>query len=300
MSQKARFLPWFLLILLALIWGSSFILMKKGLEAFTAVQIAALRVTIAGLCLLPFVPVYLKRVKRQDWIPLFVVGFVGNLVPAFLFAQAETVISSAVAGILNSISPLFILLISWMVYGNRFSMSKVFGVIIGFAGAVIMITAGSQGLDFSQNVLYSLLVVLAAFCYAVSANVMKEYLYESHPVQITTFSLGMVGIIGLSWLLIGGGFLPVMEIHPLAWSSFGFIALLGSLGTAFAVILFYRMIQLTDIVFASSVTYLIPIVALAWGLIFGEHLTPMHGVGMMVIFFGVYWVRKKDPVVEKG
>ncbi|MCB9231611.1 MAG: DMT family transporter [Bacteroidia bacterium] len=293
MSKDQRLLPFAILVLLALIWGSSFILMKKGLEAFDPIQLAMARLSIAAIVFLPFLISYLRNVPRKKLVILFLSGLFGNGLPAYLFAKAETVIDSAVAGILNVLSPLAILIIGAVFFGAKFSRGKISGVLLGLVGAVILILARAGDVDFIENAQYSLLVVVATLCYSISSNLIAYKLKELSPVMITTFSLSMLGFPSMIYLFAATDFMSVMQTHPDAWSSLGFIAVLGALGTAVAVVIFTKLLQLTDAVFASSVTYLIPIVALAWGLYRHEQIVPLQIAGMVVILSGVYLVNRK-------
>lgn len=294
-NKKA--LSWILLLVLALVWGSSFILMKKGLIAFNSVQMAALRVAIAGLVLTPFLIMRFRRsgVSNKQLLLFFLIGLTGNAIPAFLFAEAETVIPSGVAGVLNSLAPLFILGVAWLFYKQRFPLINFIGVLIGISGAVILMTAGADlGSDWQDGHLgYSLLIVLAAVNYAISANLIKHHFTNFSPVLLTSAALCSVGYPALVYLIIDGTVFDTLQANPEpAWTALGYIAILAAVGTALAVILFNRMLQISSLAFASSVTYLIPIVAVLWGVLDGEKLLWEQGVGFAVVLSGVYLVNR--------
>lgn len=292
MFSSPKFLAWFLLILLSFIWGSSFILMKLGLVAFNPLQMASLRLSIAGLCMAPFVFSQFKDIPKKKYLVLIMSGVLGNGIPAYLFAIAETQIGSAEAGILNSLAPLFILLTGWIAFNAKFSWIQTLGVSIGLGGAFLMVLAGEGGIDLSKNAGYSLLIVLATILYALNTNLIKYYLQEVKPVGITSFSLVFLGIPASLYLLFGTNFGEVLTTHPHGWASFAYVAILAAVGTAFALSLFVRLLQLTSPVFSGMVTYLIPIVAVAWGLYFGETLNWMHFTGLGIIISAVYLVRQ--------
>ena len=280
------------LILLAIIWGSSFILMKRGLEVYSYTQVAALRLLIAAISLFPFVFIALKKVKRKQWLPLFISGVIGNGFPAFLFTKAQTQLDSGFTGILNSLTPLFTLLLGVFFFASKPNRTNKIGIFIGLVGAVYLSLANLQT-DIIINS-YVFYVVLATLFYAISINVIKRYLNE----------LDAIHICALAFLFIG----PPMAIYIfntdfiyLAQSTAGFEALiyiiiLAVIGTSFAVALFNHLLKQSSAIFASSVTYLIPIVAIAWGIFDGEHILQQHLIGTAIILAGVYLVNKKNTI----
>lgn len=284
---------WGLLIFLSVLWGSSFFLMKTGLLGLSPLQIAGLRLTVAALCLLPWAIAGLRKMDKKLIPIFFLTGLTGNLIPAFLFPKAEEVVPSAVAGILNALSPVWILVIALIIFQKKFAIHRIVGIAIGLGGAVLLVLAGKEGIDFTRNVQFSLLIVLATFCYGISANLISEYFSKSNPVTVTAFSLASVGIPAGIWLFTAGGFVETVSAPTFPWISFWSIFALGSLGTAFALVLFTRLLQLTDVVFSSSVTYLIPIVALVWGIIDGESIHWMQFLGLGIVISGVYLVNRK-------
>lgn len=276
---------------LSLIWGTSFILIKKGLEGFSPTQVACLRLSISALAFVPMFILYRKRMDWSKWPYLVIVGLTGSGIPAFLFSNAQVHISSAMAGILNSLTPLFTFLLGVLFFNVRFGMSKLAGVFLGLAGAVLLILLGNEG-GLSGKTAYGLLIVLAAVCYATSTNVIGKHLREMSSILISSASFGIIGIPLMIYLLGATDFLHRMAESPQAWESLGFIVILSLVGTVAATAIFFRLIQETSPVFSSTVAYLMPLVALIWGLLDGEALNWLHLGGMALILSGVYLSRR--------
>lgn len=292
MRTSPRFLTLGILLGLALIWGSSFILIDRGLVAFSPIQIAALRMTIAGITLLPFAWQALRQVDRRAWPYIVLIGIVGNAVPAFLFPLAETVITPATAGILNTLSPVFALVLGLLFFGFRFSRYKIAGVLISFGGALLLVLSGAKEIDLTRRLSYSALIVLATVGYGLSVNLIKKYLQDIPALHISTLAL-------LSMALPYGLYLTTSNVgtllatHPHAWASLGYIAILAAIGTSLALILFNRLVQLTDTMVSASVTYLIPIVAVGWDLLAGHPVYMGQLTGMIIILAGVWLVNQR-------
>jgi len=164
---------WLILSVLALIWGSSFIFMKRGLESFTDMQVAAFRIFISFIFLLPFAIQRLRKLKKRHIKSLLLVGFVGNGIPAFLFTKAQTQVSSSLAGMLNSMVPLFALVIGYIFYRVHAKNQNIFGVFLGLIGASGLVLVNSSA-TFSTEGFYPLFIVLATICYAFSVNEIKQ------------------------------------------------------------------------------------------------------------------------------
>jgi drug/metabolite transporter (DMT)-like permease len=291
-TPQRPLLAWILLIVLSIIWGSSFILMFMGLKGFDAVQLALIRMSVAAICLSPFAVLYRKQVTLKELGMLFIIGLTGNGIPAYLFAQSETQLPSAVVGVLNSMSPIFTLIIGFLFFQLRFPVLNGVGVLIGFVGAAILAMSGSDPDQMQGNLSYSLLVVAATLCYGISTNLIKKHFTHRHPIFVATMALSSVGWPCLILLLAFTDFTQTVQ-KPGAPEALAYIAILGAVGTAFGVALFNRLLQISTIIFATSVTYTIPIVALVWGIFFHEELTPMHGVGFLVILLGVWLANRK-------
>jgi len=284
---KKQTLVWVLLILLALIWGSSFILIKRGLLALTPGAVGALRIVAAGLVLSPLAWRQHHRLHRRHWFWVFVVGFMGSFIPAFLFAVAETGLDSALAGVLNALTPLFAVVVGALFFSRRFTRSTIFGLTIGFAGTLLLITAGGQGLLGNLN-RYALYVIAATVCYGFNVNIIKYKLADLGAVALTSWSMLLVLPVAAIYLFFFTPFGQDVTSHPQGWAAFGYIVLLGIMSTAVAMTLFNKLVQLSSPVFASSVTYLIPVVAVIWGLLDHEALALRHYAGMAIILLGVY------------
>lgn len=281
---------WILLALLSLVWGSSYILIKKGLEAFRPDQVASLRISITALA---FLPVFILRFKKIEWTKLkyfAVVGFAGSFFPAFLFAFAQTRISSSIAGVLSSLTPLFTLGLGILFFKTPFFWTKVLGVLVGLAGAVLLIFFGKEaGADGS--IWYGMLVVLGSLFYATSANTVGTHLQNMNVFTISAVSFIIIGIPAVVYLF-RSDFTTVLIEKENGWASLGYISILSLFGTIIATVLFFKLVQMTDAVFSSTVSYLIPIVAIVWGAVVGEPITFYHLTGMLLILAGVYISRK--------
>ena len=295
MTKNTSFLAIALLALLALIWGSSFILIKRGLDVFDAGEVGALRIVAASLFLVPLSLAGLRKVKRHEWKFLLAVGFFGSLLPAFLFAKAQTQIASSVAGILNALTPLFTMIIGAVFFTQRFTLRTVIGLIIGFFGTIILILAGPGGSVGAVNY-YALFVVLATIFYGANLNIIKFKLPDLQARTITSISLGLVGPMAAIFLFSATDFVNKLNHVEGAYWSMGAVVLLGVMGTAIALIFFNQLVKITNPIFTSSVTYIIPIVAVLWGIWDGEQLFPGHYIGMVAIIAGVYLANKKKQV----
>jgi drug/metabolite transporter (DMT)-like permease len=281
---------WGLLVVLSLIWGTSFILMKKGLVVFSALELGAARVSVAAALLLPFALREIGRVDRTRLKWLALSGTVGTLIPAFLFAYAETRLASGLAGVLNALTAVFALLVGALLFGQRLTGLRVLGIGLGLVGTVVLMLLGGSGDEDSAangSAWYGLYIVAATVGYGLSVNVIKHRLHALTPVAVTSLLLLLIGGPALAYLLLGTGFVHKLATVPGAWPAFGYIALLATMSTAVATVLFNMLIQRSTTLFASSSTYLIPIVALAWGALDGEAFNLWHAAGMVIILAGV-------------
>ena len=295
-KQSDEQLNWLLLLVLALIWGSSFILMKRGLfhngqPVLTPFQLATARLAIAWLALTPFLLRYWREL-RAHWLPLMGSGVLGNGVPAFLFASAQSRISSSLSGMLNSLTPLFALVLGVALFGQRMRLVNVAGVLLGLCGAVGLIALGSADGLPSWSI-YALMPVAATACYGLSANIVKRHLYMLPATATSALALTFVGPIALILVFFSG--LPeALSTHPQAWRSLGYVALLATMSSALALVLWNVLLQRTTALWASSVTYLMPVVAIGWGVLDGESLS-MAQLGMIaVVLSGIYLVNAAE------
>ena len=284
--QKPPLRAWILLIILAFIWGSSFILIKRGLVGLSPQMVGSLRIVAASIFLLPFAIIRLNRVNKEHWKFLASIGFLGSLIPSFLFAIAQTKLDSAVTGVLNGMTPIFTVIVGLVIYKQRQNANIFIGIGIGFIGAMMLSLAGANGrLTFNGYVLF---VVAATICYGLNLNIIKYHLGKLQALTVTSISLLMTGPVALIHLAFFTDFFQQVVISHEVQLAAGYVALLGIMGTAIALILFNQLVQITEPVFASSVTYLIPIVAVMWGVLDNEKLQFMHYIGMVTIVVGVY------------
>ena len=283
-------LKWFLLTILALIWGSSFILIKKGLVGLSPMQLGSLRIIFSALFLLIIGFKSLTQIKQYQWKYIALTSLFGTFIPAFLFAVAQTQISSSVSSILNSLTPLNTLIIGGFAFGLTFKRSQILGVIIGLIGTLLLIINGALNHP-NQNYWYTILVLIASICYATNVNLLKKYLSDVKPLSISTGNF-LVMLVPALIVLFSTDFLSVVE-NAEVQNSMIYIVILGVVGTGIANIIFFKLIQMSSPVFATSVTYLIPVVAFFWGLLDNEMLTPIQFIGAFIILIGVYLSSKK-------
>ncbi|PID68306.1 MAG: permease [Flavobacteriia bacterium] len=281
---------WLMLAGLAIVWGSSFILMKKALITLTPIQVGALRVIIAGFVLLMFVGRKVLLIKRRHFIPLFINAMAGTFVPAFLFTYAIEHIDSGIVAILNSLTPLNTFLLGVLFFGFVFKKKQVFGVFLGMFATVFLIMQSAR-LNPLDNYAYAWLIVLASIGYAVNVNVLKKYLSDLDAVAIAVGNF-CIAIVPAIIVLIQSGFFEIDFNQSAVLPSLGYVAILAVIGTALAKIFFNRLVQLSSPLFASSVTYLIPVVALLWGLADGERIHLPQIVAGLFILIAVYLVNQ--------
>ena len=285
----SKYLPILLFITLSLVWGSSYILIKRGLDAYDPGQVGALRIVFSFIFMLPWALRGLKGIPKKNLKFLVIVGVAGNLLPAFLFAKAETQLASSITGVLSGLTPLFTFLIGLFVFKSTINLGQAIGLVLGFVGTLSLSFIGEDGGLEGMNV-YALLVLAATLFYAISTNVIKVYLSGIRPMHITAVAMLMIGPLATVYLF-STDFIDRTASHHLALPSLGYIAILGIVGTAIALALFNKLIQLTSAVYASSVTYLITVVAVVWGLLDGEKIYMLHYLGMGIILLGIFLVN---------
>jgi len=252
-------LSWIILLFLAITWGSSYVLIKKGLIAFSPLQLACLRVSLSGLAFLPMYLIYRKQIDWRHWKALLIVGLAGTFIPAFLYAVAQSQLSSSVTGVLSAL--------------------------------LLLLLLGSE-IDIQGSLWSGLLVFIATACYGLSSNTVKAKLQKMNPLALSAAAFVMIvpaAIIMLPFI----GIPEVLANHPAAWSALGYITLLSLAGTVLASILFFYLVQITNPIFASTVSYLIPMIALFWGRMDEELINLAQVGGMLIILVGVYLTRKK-------
>lgn len=303
-AVKQNLKSWLLLLLLACIWGSSFILMKKGMftssgEAiFSAPQVASTRILLAALVLFPFaIPSLKKLFHRKNAWRFLSVGLSGNLIPAFLFTYAETGISSGLAGMLNSFTPIFTLLVGVLLFQIKAKLFQVIGAVIGTAGIFLLVILGKSA-SFTGNMEQIIAVIIATLLYGLSLNLIKHKLAGFTSIEITSLSFASI-LIPSAFAFFYFQTPTVMFTNPAAGPAFLYISILGIIGTAMAVFLFNGIIKKSSALFASSVTYLIPIVAVLIGLSFSEEITYNQVGAMVIVLLGVFIVNYGQLVFLK-
>ena len=283
---------WFYLFLLAFTWGSSFILIKKGLLGLSPFQLGSLRTVLSSLFIFSIGFKSLKTIEIHHWKWIVITGFIGTFFPSFLFAFAETEVDSGVVSVLNSLVPLNTVLIGLAVFKIATSRTQVFGVIIGFVGASMLIFNNME-LHPDQNYLYAGLVILATVMYASSVNIIKRYLQDVKPLAIATGNFVAILVPAVLVLSFSNFFTPETFLSNTIYLSIGCVVILSLFGTVMAKIVFNSLIQISSPVFASSVAYLMPLIALLWGLLDGEVFGINQGLASLLILLGVYLVNKK-------
>lgn len=284
-------LHWVYLISLSLIWGSSFILIKKGLVGLTAFQVGSLRIVFAAIFLIFIGFKTLKTLKKEKWKWIVLSGFFGVFFPAYLFSFAELEIDSGIVSILNSTTPLFSMILGFFLFEVKFLRNKVIGVFVGLAGTVALILSGAA-VNPDQNYWYAGLVILASLFYGYNANLLKRHLQDIPALAVTTGSFMAILIPALIILSTTGFFSVEFLSSPEVQLSLFYIALLGIIGTGAAFIMFNKLVQISDAVFSTSVTYLVPIVALGWGVLDGEEFTLFQLLSGLLILLGVVITNK--------
>ncbi|MEL6837296.1 MAG: EamA family transporter [Bacteroidota bacterium] len=286
-GRLAAWQAWGILGLLSLIWGTSYVLIKWGLLYFPPVQVAGIRLGVSALAFSPILVRELRKIKREQLPLLFLVGIMGTGLPAFLFPAAQEYVSSSLAGILNSLTPLFTLSLGIVFFNTSFTWTKTLGILIGLVGAIFLFAFGEDA-GLGGKWTYGLLIVLACLCYASSSNIVGFKLRSLNGLTISAVSFSLVGIPVLLYLLLGTDFINTLQAQPEAWKGVGYITVLALFSTVLAGIIFFQLIQWTSPVFGSTVSYLVPAVAMGWGALDGEVIALVHFAGMGLILAGVY------------
>ena len=293
----SKFINWLLFLALSIIWGSSFILMKHSKEELSAPQIAALRIFTAGVIFLPLAVFHIAKIPRKKILIIILSGVTGNLLPAFLFASAiARNIDSSLAAILNSLTPIFVVLIALVIFRDKIKTQKIIGVLIGFAGLTLLFLLW-KGVSF-ENFKYALLILLATVLYGVNVNVVGHFLKEIPSLYIATISLSFM-IIPTTWVLWQENFLQLSFNESTVQWAIVEAAILGIVGSAIATALFYILIKRAGGVFASLVTYGVPFIGILWGMLDGEKITIKQVACLGIILFGVYLANPPDKKENK-
>ncbi|NCI47318.1 DMT family transporter [Sediminibacterium soli] len=288
--MKGRLFNWLIFVILSIVWGSSFVLMKEGMVRLSPYQVASLRILSAGAVLVPFAWKAIKAIPKNKVVLVLLSGLLGNFFPAYLFCIAETKLDSALAGILNALTPFFVILIGMGFFQLKAGAIKILGVIIGFIGLCLLMLA-SGNLSF-QNASYSLYILLATAFYGLNVNMVGRHLQGIGSLHIASLAFVFLVIPCIVILSFTGYFsLPFTERAVLLSTLASCV--LGVMGTAIASILFYMLIKRAGNLFASMVTYGIPFIAVMWGVWYGEHISLLQVGCLGIILIGVYLVNRK-------
>ena len=287
-----------MLIGLSAMWGFSFFFIKKGLAAFEPTEVGAFRIFIAFCTLLPLLPFYRATVSKEVLGYILLAGILGSGMPPFLFAFAEMHVSSSVAGILNATTPLFALVFGVLIFGLKANINQFLGVLIGFAGAIVIVMAKMDA-GFTFHPFYAFLVIVATACYGMGANILKSKIlvHPVHPIQISVYGFSFLGPFAGFFLWKRGVWERILT-EPAAQDALGYLLILGVFGTGIAVLVFNTLTKRTSALFASFTTYIIPLVAIAIGFVAKEPLHWMHLLGFVIIMSGVLLANKKPSVTK--
>lgn len=287
-----HFINWIFFVSLSLIWGSSFILMKIGLHNhLNAYQVASIRIVAAGLVLLPVALKHIRKIPSHQLTLVFLSGLLGSLLPSFLFCIAEQEIDSSLAGILNALTPVFVILTGTVFFQMKIPAGKIIGISIALAGSILLLMSKGS-IRESKHPIYASLVVLATLLYGFNVNMVKKYLLHISSLHLASVAL-VLNAVPATTILYLTGFFQLPLANPRFMVATGAAFLLGVMGTAVATVIFYMLVKRAGVIFSSMVTYAIPIVAIAWGVYYGESFGWKQLICMLIILAGVYIVNKK-------
>lgn len=285
---------WGVLILLTLVWGTSFILIKKGLNSFSGMQVGALRITIAFLCFIPVAWPALLRIPRKILWYLLVIGIFSSFIPSFLIPIGQQETDSSTAGILVSLTPLSTYIWGISLFRQEASVRRTLGVMTGLVGASILVMDPNTPMGFNVSAIY---ILASSIMYGLSGNIVHRHLKHIDSTDITAVSFVLIGLPALVYLLTTD-FVFIMQTDNQAWWSLGAVTLLAIVGTAMALLLYWKLVQQTDPVFGSTTTYLVPVIAILWGLADGERLFTHQFFGFALILMSVFLVRSKNSEAQ--
>jgi drug/metabolite transporter (DMT)-like permease len=289
-NRQPSLTDWLILFLLAVVWGASFLFIKRSVQIFNPLEMAMWRMVLALAVYTPVALIFWSKIDWKRWKPLLVVAFCGSAIPNLFFAIAQQHVNSSLAGVLNSLTPLFTLILGVSFFGMVFQRNKLLGIVIGLIGATILIVFNGHG-KLADDAFYAFLCVLATVCYAINANVVNEHLRDMHPAAIASAAFMLTGPLFLFGLWWSGGWHTAFS-HPEGLTGLGYIFYLAALGTVGGSILYFWLLQRTSAIFATSVTYLLPATAIFLGMLDGETVGPMDIAGTAIILLGVYLARK--------
>lgn len=287
--SKYSIVKWLCLLTLSLIWGSSFILIKKGLTGFDYVNAATIRIVSAGIVFLPFGFYHIRKIsyKKIPWVVM--ASLLSMVVPAYLFCFSQQHIQSSVAGMLNALTPMFTFVFSLLFFKKKHHLVQIIGLAVGLIACLLLITSSSRG-GIAVNI-FALLVVVSTLCYGLNINIVKYYLAEIPSFRLSAVTVSIAGLLAFVFVLVPNYreyVVPESNYLPLVS-----LLTLGLVGTAFAQFLQNKLIDIASPLFASATTYIIPVVAIFWGIRDGEEFTAMHGLGISGILTAVLMMRKE-------
>lgn len=294
LDTNRTLITWGMLLFLAVVWGLSFFFIKKIVLVLSPIQVGAGRVFLAGAFLLPWAYNGLKEIPKAKYKFLLLSGLLGNLIPAFIFSLVGSKLNSSLSGTLNATTPIFVLIIGAVFFANTILKNQMLGIIIGFVGSLILIVGSGDisALNFGNP--YAFLTLLATLMYGFNVNIINKYLKEINALKMTSVAFLFVGLIAFVVLLTTDFFTII--VLPENRLTLMYLLILGGINTSLALVIFNYLLQITSPVFASTVTYLIPVVAIMAGIFDHEVIGLSHLIGMSVILFGVYLINKKVPL----
>ena len=281
--------------MLSFIWGSSFVLIKEGLVGLTALQVASLRIISSGIILLPIALNSFKKIPSNKLLLVFVSGVLGSLLPAYLFCIAELHIDSSLAGTLNALTPIFAIVIGALFFKTNTARNKIMGISISFAGSILLFFA-QPTFSENSNIKEVLLVIVATLCYGINLNIVGKHLKEIPSLNIVAVALSS-NAVPAAIVLYFTGYFQQDIFEKIILISTVYTLILGVIGTAAATVIFYMLIKRAGIVFSSMVTYAIPIVAVFWGILYGEQVGWKQIACLLIILTGVYVANKSQNKV---
>lgn len=281
--------------MLSFVWGSSFVLIKEGLVGLTALQVASFRIISSGIILLPIALNSFKKIPSNKLLLVFVSGVLGSLLPAYLFCIAELHIDSSLAGTLNALTPIFAIMIGALFFKTNTARNKILGISISFAGSILLFFA-QPTFNENSNIKDVLLVIVATLCYGINLNIVGKHLKEIPSLNIVAVALSLNAILA-AVVLYSTGYFQQDIFEKVILISTGYTLILGVVGTAAATVIFYMLIKRAGIVFSSMVTYAIPIVAVFWGILYGEQVGWKQIACLLIILTGVYVANKSQNKV---
>jgi drug/metabolite transporter (DMT)-like permease len=288
-----RLFPLFIIIILGMVWGSSFILIWLGLKAFQPIQVACLRLMFGGFFMAPVVWYFRKKVDHATWKFLFISGLIGNGIPAFLFAVAGTLIPSGISGLLNSLTPAFTLVFGAWFFGVHIMPRHIWGVITGLAGAAVLLLPGYFQSNEAVNPIGGILAITGTMLYGININVIKHKLSHLPSFAVSAFPLFFMAVLSLPVFLLTSPATNFAKHGQQAWHSLAYVALLGVVGSALSLVVFNLVVKRTTALFASTNTFIIPVVSVAWGLVFKEPWGVHIIIGLLLCLAGVWLVMKR-------